>query len=184
MPCAPKRNQAQPESGEPAKPPARHGMEAGSERDARCVVRQARTSDAPRLVRAGVLWAEARVPYFDQYRSGDRAIFVADVGGEPLGIVTVRWRHPESEALADGETTAFIEGLGVAEPVRGRGVSAALVCAAERAARDRGCTALTVNIAPSNRPAIAAFRCLGFEDFGEEEDSGPDGCLLRFRKHL
>jgi GNAT superfamily N-acetyltransferase len=184
MPCAPERNQEQPQSGEPVKPPGRHGLEAESERDARWVVREARTSDAPRLVRAGVLWAEARDPYFDQYRSGDRAIFVADVGGEPLGIVTVRWRHPESETLADGRTTAFIEGLGVAEPARGQGVGAALIHAAERAARDRGCTALTVNIAPSNSSATAAFRRLGFEDFGVEEDSGPDGCLLRFRKRL
>ncbi|HXV90781.1 MAG TPA: GNAT family N-acetyltransferase, partial [Gemmatimonadales bacterium] len=65
------------------------------------------------------------------------AVLVADVNGELVGFLEASWR-----AHVDGCLTSpvgYIEGWYVAPGHRGRGIGAALVRAAERWARDRGC---------------------------------------------
>lgn len=55
---------------------------------------------------------------------------------------------------------------------RGRGVGAALLAAAEGAARARGCCKLTLEVLSNNRPALAAYARAGFAPYQLDPAAG------------
>lgn len=102
--------------------------------------------------------------------SPTRAVLVAEEGGAPVG--TVR--------LDDGAHGALEVSLTVAPEARGRGLGAALLRAAEDAARARGGVRLTATIKHDNAASILAFKRAGYYAFAEA--AGRPGLLVCERR--
>ena len=92
----------------------------------------------------------------------DSDLYVADDGGELLGLAALQVMHVLQHDAPSARLTALV----VREDARGRGVARALVAAVESAARAAGCERLHVTTANHRADAHAAYRALGFEDTG------------------
>jgi ribosomal-protein-alanine N-acetyltransferase len=106
------------------------------------------------------------------------AVIVAtEADGRLAGTVIVLYR-PRSRL-------ARLYSIAVAPHMGGRGVAQMLLAAAELAARDRGCSAMRLEVHESNHPAVARYRKSGYHEFGRlpayYEDGGD---ALRFEKGL
>jgi ribosomal protein S18 acetylase RimI-like enzyme len=73
-------------------------------------------------------------------------------------------------------TVARIYTIAVAAPDRRRGVGAALLAAAEKAARGRGCDRVRAEVRSDNRASLALFERRGYRRFGGYSDYYADGC--------
>lgn len=73
-------------------------------------------------------------------------------------------------------TVARIYTIAVAAPDRRRGVGAALLAAAEKAARRRGCDRVRAEVRSDNRASLALFERRGYRRFGGYRDYYADGC--------
>jgi RimJ/RimL family protein N-acetyltransferase len=93
-------------------------------------------------------------------RYPDAAVFVAEDGGRIVGRLSIsRDAHPASEHVAD-------LGVMVARDARRRGVGRALMEEAERWAVTVGVRKIELHVFPHNRPAIALYEGLGYEQEG------------------
>jgi aminoglycoside 6'-N-acetyltransferase I len=84
--------------------------------------------------------------------------------GDAIGVIELSIR-----AYAEGCTTdrvAFVEGWYVEAEVRGTGVGAALIGAAEGWARSQGCTELGSDAEVENLSSAAAHLAVGFVEAG------------------
>jgi [ribosomal protein S18]-alanine N-acetyltransferase len=82
-------------------------------------------------------------------------------------------------------TVARLYSIAVAPPMCGKGVAAALLTAAERAARRRKCRCMRLEVHQSNKAAIARYRKSGYQQFGRDRAYYEDGGdALRFEKPL
>lgn len=80
---------------------------------------------------------------------------------------------------------ARIYSIAVAPLCQGQGVGRALVAAAEAAARQRGSTAVRLEISVDNAASQALFKACGYTVFGAYEDYYEDGgAALRLQKRL
>ncbi len=86
---------------------------------------------------------------------GRSAHLLARAGGRPVGCARLR---------AKAEGVWKVERVAVLAPVRGFGVGAALMGAAERFARDSGAASLSLS---AQVPVLGFYEALGFEAFGE-----------------
>ena len=87
-----------------------------------------------------------------------------DDRGDAIGMIELSIR-----AYAEGCATdrvAFVEGWYVEPEVRGTGVGAALIAAAERWARSQGCTELASDAEVDNLSSAAAHLAVGFVETG------------------
>lgn len=80
--------------------------------------------------------------------------------GEVLGVAFAQLR---AEALSL-MPAAHLEVLAVTKKAEGMGVGRALMDAIERAAQDRGATAMTLNVFMSNEKARGFYRHLGYDE--------------------
>lgn len=104
-------------------------------------------------------------------------VLVAMLGGQIVGYAMVFYRRSAS--------VARLYSIATLPTARGKGVAAALMDAAERAARRRGCAALRLEVREDNAGAIALYRRLGYEQFGRHADYYFDGApALRFERQL
>ena len=90
------------------------------------------------------------------------AIFVAEIRGALVGFVEAHLRE-----YADGCETSpvgFVEGWWVEPEARGAGVGRALLAAAERWAKDRGCTEMGSDALIDNLMSQRAHFALGYEE--------------------
>ncbi|MFP5305034.1 MAG: N-acetyltransferase family protein [Gammaproteobacteria bacterium] len=93
------------------------------------------------------------------------AVLVAlDAGGSPLGFVELTLRS-HAEGCEPG-SIAYLEGWYVRPGLRGQGVGRKLVAAAERWARERGCSEFASDAWSSNRTSRKAHLALGFQEMG------------------
>lgn len=84
-----------------------------------------------------------------------------------------------------GTSRARLYSIAVDPAHRGQGVAAALVGAAEQAARGEGYPALRLEIRRDNAPSLALFRRLGYREFGIHRDYYEDGMdAVRLEKAL
>jgi aminoglycoside 6'-N-acetyltransferase I len=92
-------------------------------------------------------------------------VFIAvDASGKAIGLIELSIR-----AFAEGCVTdrvAFVEGWFVELNVRGKGVGAALIRAAENWARSQGCTELGSSTEMENVSSAAAHEAVGFTETG------------------
>lgn len=86
------------------------------------------------------------------------AALVAEIDGRVVGFVSV-----DVETHFAGEVDAYLGELLVDAPHEGAGVGAALVAAAESAARKRGHRCLTLSTGAANHRALGFYSSLGFE---------------------
>jgi aminoglycoside 6'-N-acetyltransferase I len=93
------------------------------------------------------------------------AVLIAfDDPGDAIGMIELSIR-----AYAEGCVTdrvAFVEGWYVAPKVRGTGIGAALIGAAETWARSQGCTELASDAEVENLSSAAAHLAVGFVETG------------------
>jgi len=94
-------------------------------------------------------------------RTGGRFL-VAEVGGEVAGLLTLAFQEEELYVRAECRPYAHIVELVVAAERRRQGVGRALMAAAERLARERGHTRLTVGVMAGNAAAELAYARQGF----------------------
>jgi ribosomal-protein-alanine N-acetyltransferase len=82
-------------------------------------------------------------------------------------------------------TVARLYSIAVAPAMSGRGVAPALLKAAEKIARKRGCSAIRLEVHETNNAAIARYRKEGYQEFGRHRRYYEDGGdALRFQKRL
>lgn len=108
---------------------------------------------------------------------GHAACLVVEDGGRLLGYALVLLRR--TTALAR------LYSLAIDPAARGRGLGAALLDAAERAAHDEGALFLRLEVRPDNAAAIALYQARGYRHFGRYLDFYEDHAdALRFEKRL
>ncbi len=90
------------------------------------------------------------------------AHLVAEAGGRVLGYVRVR---PVTR-LRESAHVLGIAGLAVDPGARGRGAATALLAAAERFARERGGSKLSLRVLSTNEPALRLYERAGFRREG------------------
>jgi aminoglycoside 6'-N-acetyltransferase I len=135
------------------------------------LIRPAQPSDAADWERMRqILWPSAPGEHAEEiamFFSGDRsrsaeALLAIDESGRAIGFVELSIR-PYAEGCYSGRV-AYLEGLFVDEPLRRRGVGAALVKAAEEWGRAQGCTEIGSDAEIDNQASAAAHRALGFTE--------------------
>jgi len=89
---------------------------------------------------------------------------IAAIDETPIGFAELSVR-PYAEGCAS-ENVGYLEGWYVIEAHRGRHVGRALLEAAERWARGRGCKELASDTRPDNQQSVRAHLACGFEDVG------------------
>lgn len=89
-------------------------------------------------------------------RGADRTYLVAKVGAEVVGYAGAMYVLPDAHVTTVAVDPAW----------QRRGVGARLLLAVCRDARDRGATALTLEVRESNEPAQALYRRFGFAPAG------------------
>jgi ribosomal protein S18 acetylase RimI-like enzyme len=104
---------------------------------------------------------KARPLYAAQLRSTQEVIFLAERGGETVGIL--RCVDTLGSPLLDPSRYGYVSSVYVRPVARRRGVLRALLEEAERWARGRGLTELRLHNAADNELAVAAWGELGFE---------------------
>lgn len=104
-------------------------------------------------------------------------VIVAEAGSRLAGAAVVLFRAHAK--------VARLYSIAVAPPMNGKGVAAALLVAAERAAGRRKCRSIRLEVHETNAAAIARYRKSGYRQFGCHERYYEDGGdALRFEKLL
>jgi ribosomal protein S18 acetylase RimI-like enzyme len=97
-------------------------------------------------------WNAADVVIARKRAQRDGLFWVATNGARVIGAVMAGW---------DGQR-GWIYHLAVEAAARRRGVGRALVAAAERALRDRGCPKINLQVLSSNRDVVAFYERIGW----------------------
>jgi len=148
------------------------------------IIRPVGPGDAPtqRRMREEAGWDVERVPeWIAASLSGERPTWVADLGGEAVGMISLELvdRDPE---VADGKGVAAVTSLSVLASAGRRGIGRALTVFVEEQARARGVRVLTLNTRPTHAAALALYEGLGYRRWKEEER--PWGLAVFLRKSL
>ena len=148
------------------------------------IIRPVRPGDAPALrrMRKEAGWDAEKVPeWIAASLSGERPTWVAELGGQAVGMVSLELVDPDPE-VADGKGVAAVTSLSVLASAGRRGIGRALTVFAEEQAQARGVRVLTLNTRPTNAAALALYEGLGYRRWKEEERSW--GLAVFLRKSL
>ncbi len=135
------------------------------------LVRPATPEDsAPWLKMRQALWPEGAsdhpfeiASYFaGRLRTPLQVLLAFDDAGLPVGFVELSIR-PYAEGC-DTDSVAYLEGWYVAPEARLQGVGRSLIQAAERWAREEGCSEFASDALVDNEISAAAHRALGFTE--------------------
>ncbi len=108
---------------------------------------------------------------------GHAATLVEEWQGEIRGYAVVFFRRLSP--------TARLYSFAIAPEHRGQGLAAALLAAAERAARERGCSTMRLEVRKDNPRAQAIYRKAGYRTFGSHTAYYDDGTdAVRMEKRL
>lgn len=110
----------------------------------------------------------SRVQYRRHLDSGSASVLVASANHRRfLGTAVVFFRK--------GSRVARLYSLASRPEARGKGVGSALLAAAERTARQRGCTELRLEVRTDNASAIRLYERLGYQRFARIDGYYEDG---------
>jgi ribosomal protein S18 acetylase RimI-like enzyme len=147
-------------------------------------IRPAQPGDAPALrrMREEAGWDVEKVPaWISASISGERPTWVAEIGGETVGMVSLELVDEDAE-VADGKHVAAVTSLSVLRSAGRKGIGRALTVFAEAQARARGVRVLTLNTRPTNAAALALYEGLGYRRWKQEQR--PWGLAVYLRKQL
>ncbi|MEO6967779.1 MAG: ribosomal protein S18-alanine N-acetyltransferase [Rhodanobacteraceae bacterium] len=119
----------------------------------------------------------SRAQFRRHLESASACVLVAEENGAVCGGALVFFRR--------GSHRARLYSIAIAHGARGRGLGAALLQAAERKARPRGCTTMRLEVRTDNASAIALYERHGYRRVARElgfYESGADA--WRFLKTL
>jgi ribosomal protein S18 acetylase RimI-like enzyme len=103
--------------------------------------------------------------------------YVAENRGQVLGDAVVLYRQ--------GSGSARLYSVVVSPKARGKGIGAKLLAHCERAAKERGCITLRLEVREDNYAAISLYRSRGYDLIGQTDDYYEDGgTALRMQKRL
>jgi aminoglycoside 6'-N-acetyltransferase I len=106
--------------------------------------------------------ADALAAEVEEFFAADGgAVFLACVGGAPVGFAQCGLRHDYVEGT-DSSPVGYLEGIYVGPGHRRRGLARALLAACEDWARDRGCSQFASDCEVGNDRSIAFHRGAGF----------------------
>ncbi len=145
------------------------------------IIRPVGPGDAPALrrMREEAGWDVEKVPeWIAASLSGERPTWVAELGGEAVGMVSLELVDPDPE-VADGRGVAAVTSLSVLANAGRRGIGRTLTVFAEEQARARGVRVLTLNTRPTNAAALALYEGLGYRRWKEVERSWGLAVFLR-----
>jgi len=138
-------------------------------------VRQALAADAPTveqmLVEASrwvdalgvVMWGQGELVFEEIDREVRRGMFfLAEVDGEPAGVIRFQLEDPLFWPDLETGDSAFVHRLAVRRTFKGRGVSTALLSWAVGHARDAGCACLRLDCDASRTKLRALYEAFGF----------------------
>lgn len=144
-------------------------------------IRAATPADAPAMLALETLFPSDRMSIRSIrrfIRSPAARVLVAASGEDLLGNLVL--------LLRAGSRRARIYSVVVGSPARGRGIGDALVAAAEAAAREAGCTTVSLEVRADNLAARALYARRGYlpvQDLPTFYDDGADGLRLERRLH-
>lgn len=119
----------------------------------------------------------SRAQYRRHLSSRSVWVIVAMQARRLVGVAVVFFRR--------GTHVARLYSLATAADARGRGVGGALLQAAARAARQRGCRALRLEVRVDNRVAVALYERVGYVRIGRRGGYYEDGTdAWRYEKSL
>jgi [ribosomal protein S18]-alanine N-acetyltransferase len=144
-------------------------------------LRRAGTSDLPGLLALEQASFSGDRLSARQYRHHLRhprnRLLVAERGGVLLGSALV--------FLRAGSDLARLYSIAVADAARGQGLGAALLAAAEAAARSAGARRMRLEVRADNPAALGLYQDRGYRVFAQRPGYYEDGCAaLRLEKHL
>ncbi len=140
-------------------------------KDARLKIRRVKRSDAEQVaVLSGQLGYPATSAQILRRWKGlkpasEHAVFVAELPGTG----TVGWLHVSVAHVLETDTRAEVNGLIVAEGQRSLGAGAQLLDAAEKWARQRGCTAMNVRSNVIRERAHKFYERQGYEHYKSQK---------------
>lgn len=118
----------------------------------------------PELPRGETMAAAYLEHTFESCRTQDGRVLVAEMDGRVVGFATVLNRVPFDAPDSPSGHVAYLMDIAVHAPFRARGVGAALMTAAEDAARSGGAPELRVLVLHGNR-AVNLYRRSGMTDY-------------------
>jgi GNAT superfamily N-acetyltransferase len=89
-------------------------------------------------------------------------LYLARVGGEPVGAMILQWEDPLYWPDVPAGESAFVHRLAVRRSVAGKGIAQALLEWAERAARQAGRKYLRLDCDPDRQRLCAFYESAGF----------------------
>jgi ribosomal protein S18 acetylase RimI-like enzyme len=95
--------------------------------------------------------------------SDDSEIFLAEVAGEPVGLIEVYVRQDPDEATLVQHRYAELQSLVVSAPFRRNGIGTQLVAVARRWAGEKGATEMRLGIWEFNQAAREFYETVGFK---------------------
>ena len=100
--------------------------------------------------------------YLDRFwsKSEDR-IYVADIGGEAVGFLSVEVHHDPVDHL-------YLDDFSVTAACRNKGIGSALICAAEAYAEEAGSCAVLLHAEKINIPAMRFYERSGYSVFRDD----------------
>jgi ribosomal-protein-alanine acetyltransferase len=141
-------------------------------------VRAARRADIAALAALESLFPGdrlSRASFRHLLTRGHAGVWVRTERDRVVGNAVVLYRH--------GSRRARLYSLVTHPDCRGRGIGAQLLARAERAARERGCERMTLEVRPDNTAALALYRRCGYAETGRRRGFYEDGsdalCLER-----
>lgn len=100
---------------------------------------------------------------YARQQAGESAFLLARSDGRLVGRAEVIWLGPKMPDVADVHPDVpEINGLDVVPELRRHGIGSAIVGAAERLARSRGCRAIGLGVGEDNPEAGRLYRRLGY----------------------
>ncbi len=92
-------------------------------------------------------------------------LFVAEVEGDVVGFINVRFEHESQTYLSSLVDYAYISDIVVLAEYRGRGIGTLLLQQAEAFARQQGANTLKIGVLAKNKQAADVYQHVGFRPY-------------------
>jgi ribosomal protein S18 acetylase RimI-like enzyme len=106
----------------------------------------------------------------EEHFSGKRTLFVGELNGQLVGTIQLVYKHTDP-AMADGDSSAYLQALEVHPEFRRRGLAVLLLERLEAEAKKNRFVRLTLMVEPDNQAALKLYARQGYKPFKQGQDS-------------